>query len=123
MKSRLLSLALLGSPASGCFLRPDKAASTPDERLFSEQLAMIGGPPRPSLEEKVGLLGGMELSPREVRVLGKQALKRACSHDAHFAECQQDRGSAKTLERCLERKAARGGVRLTKECRAGIDDW
>jgi len=113
MKSGLLSLALLGSTARGCFPNPmtmqgDSKSMIAVSRDHPYEEMLKSGPPGNRMDGPSPHLMGMGgPSPRELRVLGKRALKESCSNDAHFSECEQAKGSAKTLEQCLQRKASK----------------
>ncbi len=131
MKSGILSLALLGSPARGCFLRPDKEASTPNalpgrmmiERAFPTFVEDVARETEDVAFPALRTPSIKDTTPRERRMLEKSALRMACSKDEYFSECEQGSGSAKTLELCLQKKAARSGVRLTSQCLRGIESW
>ncbi|CAM9763075.1 unnamed protein product [Scytosiphon promiscuus] len=65
------------------------------------------------------VLGGKAISIREERILGKKALKEACSDSAEFARCQHDKGSVLQLEKCI-RNRGRG---VSGRCKEGIEAW
>eukprot|EP00903_Cladosiphon_okamuranus_P010123 g9586.t1 len=132
MKYGLLSLALMGTPTSGCWLRSSvDGRRTQVEGSSWVQQALMKASPVPALPERdapepLFARNDKARVAREKRIAGKKALSEACSHDAHFYECSQDKGSAMVLERCLKAKQ-RGGMnkhdKLSASCRAGLKAW
>lgn len=115
MKCGLVSLALLGSPASGCWLRNSvdgrrtevEGSNWAQNEFSTESLWSL------VTEEAAE-------SARARRISGKRELKKKCSDEIHFSECSQDRGSAIKLERCLK---AKSGNNLSESCRDGLRFW
>lgn len=58
-------------------------------------------------------------SIRETRILGLMALKKACSDNADFSRCHHDRGSARELEECLQKRDGN----ISAGCTEGIQAW
>lgn len=127
MRGKFVSLALLGSPVglNGCFLRGGP---------YSRQKMQHGEVERGEVAKiEADMLAAAEegLSIRERRVLGKMALKEACSDNAAFSECHQENGSALDLELCLQQppQGRRGAatrrpkLKVSPECHEGLQTW
>lgn len=114
MKCGLVSLALLGSPVSGCWLHTSIDGRTTEFAGRNWANAHEARTQEDMLDE------GSATSARLLRVSGKRALAEACSDDARFSECSQDKGSAIRLERCLN---ASGGDKVSLRCRKGLQTW
>lgn len=119
MKCGLVSLALLGVPASGCWLRnsADGKRTEVEGRNWAHRL--------PSTTQSLVAAEARKTdhaakTVRAQRISGKRALTQACSEEVHFSECSQDKGSAVRLERCLRAKT---GKRLSGSCQQGLQAW
>lgn len=119
MKCGLLSLALLGSPASGCWARSsvDGKRTEVAGRNWANLADLSEA--REQVEQAL-IADEAATSARLMRVSGKRALTEACSNNVHFSDCSQDKGSAIHLERCLRE---RSGNKLSIGCRKGLKAW
>lgn len=124
MKCGLVSLALLGAPASGCWLRNsvDGRRTEVEGRNWAQDHQAVMAPPvLLTADERESLVADEAArNARAKRIAGKRALSKACSDTPHFSECSQDKGSAIRLERCLN---ARTGNKLSATCRTGLQSW
>lgn len=127
MKAGLVSLALLGSTARGCFLRgvaPTKAPTAfTGLRARADGWGVLDMEQAPSQRDAEDVLlppfsGSLSVHFR--RREGKRALKIACARDAKFGNCQTNKGmgSALKLAKCLSR-----GPALSDKCEEGLAQW
>lgn len=130
MRARLVSLALLGATARGCFLRGGRPSD--EDQMGAGVRGLLGGlfvaspdglPVRePSLVPSIADEETMRSrAVGERRRQGKLELRGACYKDAKFEECHTGQGrtaNALHLERCMS-----SGPRLSKACAHGIKQW